>query len=146
VQDSRTNFATSLNYLYHHGRCRYVLYCVSSFELTLRLFPFDFCLHRKLILYNLAGMLRCTNRLAVPICSPHGCSASVLHGLFCAYLAFAQSFRSCLLLQIIMFSDLECDYINPIDLCNKLNQVSCTRALWSLTYARILYSLSCPKT
>ncbi|KND03305.1 uncharacterized protein SPPG_02353 [Spizellomyces punctatus DAOM BR117] len=23
---------------------------------------------------------------------------------------------------IIMFSDLECDYINPIDLCNKLNQ------------------------
>ena len=26
--------------------------------------------------------------------------------------------------QIIMFSDLECDYINPIDLCNKLNQVS----------------------
>jgi hypothetical protein len=28
-------------------------------------------------------------------------------------------------LQIIMFSDLECDYINPIDLCNKLNQV-CT--------------------
>ena len=30
--------------------------------------------------------------------------------------------------QIIMFSDLECDYINPIDLCNKLNQV---RALGS---------------
>ena len=28
-----------------------------------------------------------------------------------------------LLVQIIMFSDLECDYINPIDLCNKLNQV-----------------------
>ena len=27
-----------------------------------------------------------------------------------------------------MFSDLECDYINPIDLCNKLNQV---RALGS---------------
>ncbi|KAL7277864.1 hypothetical protein ACG7TL_008810 [Trametes sanguinea] len=25
---------------------------------------------------------------------------------------------------IIMFSDLECDYINPIDLCNKLNQAS----------------------
>ncbi|TIA91282.1 hypothetical protein E3P99_01146 [Wallemia hederae] len=23
---------------------------------------------------------------------------------------------------IIMFSDLECDYINPIDLCNKLNK------------------------
>jgi bacteriorhodopsin len=27
------------------------------------------------------------------------------------------------LLQIIMFLDLECNYINPIDLCNKLNQV-----------------------
>ncbi|RCH88073.1 hypothetical protein CU098_009878 [Rhizopus stolonifer] len=24
---------------------------------------------------------------------------------------------------VIMFSDLECDYINPIDLCNKLNQL-----------------------
>ncbi|POW16014.1 hypothetical protein PSTT_01709 [Puccinia striiformis] len=23
---------------------------------------------------------------------------------------------------IIMFSDLECDYMNPIDLCNKMNQ------------------------
>ncbi|OBZ82658.1 ER-derived vesicles protein ERV14 [Choanephora cucurbitarum] len=23
---------------------------------------------------------------------------------------------------VILFSDLECDYINPIDLCNKLNQ------------------------
>jgi len=23
---------------------------------------------------------------------------------------------------IIMFSDLECDYLNPIDLCNRLNQ------------------------
>jgi len=28
--------------------------------------------------------------------------------------------------KIIMFSDLECDYINPIDLCNKLNQVCWT--------------------
>ncbi|CAO3648176.1 unnamed protein product [Mucor hiemalis] len=25
-------------------------------------------------------------------------------------------------MMVIMFSDLECDYINPIDLCNKLNQ------------------------
>jgi hypothetical protein len=30
-----------------------------------------------------------------------------------------------------MFSDLECDYINPIDLCNKLNQV---RFLFFLTW------------
>ncbi|ORZ15128.1 cornichon [Absidia repens] len=27
-----------------------------------------------------------------------------------------------LFMMVIMFSDLECDYINPIDLCNKLNQ------------------------
>lgn len=43
-----------------------------------------------------------------------------------------------------MFSDLECDYINPIDLCNKLNQVlahtGCfsfpplTRRLWPLLF------------
>ncbi|KAI9218703.1 cornichon protein-domain-containing protein [Blastocladiella britannica] len=29
---------------------------------------------------------------------------------------------------IIMFSDLECDYINPIDLCNKLNQACTTKS------------------
>eukprot|EP00834_Sanchytrium_tribonematis_P007314 NODE_644_length_5057_cov_0.295079.p4 type:complete len:132 gc:universal NODE_644_length_5057_cov_0.295079:1297-1692(+) len=28
----------------------------------------------------------------------------------------------CMVFFIILFSDLECDYINPIDLCNKLNQ------------------------
>jgi len=28
----------------------------------------------------------------------------------------------CMVFFIIMFSDLECDYVNPIDLCNKLNQ------------------------
>lgn len=37
---------------------------------------------------------------------------------------FSSVGRNCNLCQIIMFSDLECDYINPIDLCNKLNQVS----------------------
>eukprot|EP00158_Paraphelidium_tribonemae_P000343 Partr_v1_DN21648_c0_g1_i2_m17733 putative cornichon homolog len=26
-------------------------------------------------------------------------------------------------MKIIMFSDLECDFINPIDLCNKLNKL-----------------------
>ncbi|RUP43223.1 cornichon [Jimgerdemannia flammicorona] len=30
---------------------------------------------------------------------------------------------------VIMFSDLECDYINPIDLCNKLNQVRVSNKL-----------------
>jgi len=33
--------------------------------------------------------------------------------------------------QIIMFSDLECDYINPIDLCNKLNQVPLSTPTYS---------------
>lgn len=32
-----------------------------------------------------------------------------------------------------MFSDLECDYINPIDLCNKLNQV-CSSFLYNFWY------------
>jgi hypothetical protein len=38
-----------------------------------------------------------------------------------AHRAFILDFKS--IGQVIMFSDLECDYINPIDLCNKLNQV-----------------------
>ncbi|KAI8999471.1 putative ERV14-ER-derived vesicle [Gaertneriomyces semiglobifer] len=36
--------------------------------------------------------------------------------IMAAVLLFAMVFY------IIMFSDLECDYINPIDLCSKLNQ------------------------
>ena len=34
-----------------------------------------------------------------------------------------------------MFSDLECDYINPIDLCNKLNQVRIHTALFLIVSA-----------
>lgn len=50
-----------------------------------------------------------------------------------------------------MFSDLECDYINPIDLCNKLNQVRTLplhmtidshTSLLSLSYLRTLRTLS----
>ena len=37
------------------------------------------------------------------------------------------------LAQIIMFSDLECDYINPIDLCNKLNQVRVQTGFFSFS-------------
>ncbi|EEB94173.1 hypothetical protein MPER_07057, partial [Moniliophthora perniciosa FA553] len=40
--------------------------------------------------------------------------------LFAVLMAAALLF--CMVFFIIMFSDLECDYINPIDLCNKLNQ------------------------
>ncbi|CEG77998.1 Putative ER-derived vesicles protein ERV14 [Rhizopus microsporus] len=36
--------------------------------------------------------------------------------LLCVILLFLTIFF------VIMFSDLECDYINPIDCCNKLNQ------------------------
>ena len=35
-----------------------------------------------------------------------------------------------------MFSDLECDYINPIDLCNKLNQV-CRVAMVFIAFAQL---------
>jgi len=82
-------------------------------------------------------------RLAVSICGPYGCRASILHGVFresrplllghvccfnLAHYALHPSRYNLVdgprfILQIIMFSDLECDYINPIDLCNKLNQV-----------------------
>jgi hypothetical protein len=37
-----------------------------------------------------------------------------------------------------MFSDLECDYINPIDLCNKLNQVT-PLTHFSLTWIVVAY-------
>ncbi|PWN19109.1 cornichon, partial [Microstroma glucosiphilum] len=40
--------------------------------------------------------------------------------LFAVLVAAALLFT--MVFYIIMFSDLECDYINPIDLCNKLNQ------------------------
>jgi protein cornichon len=42
---------------------------------------------------------------------------------FVSSLPFPASRPTDIFIQIIMFSDLECDYINPIDLCNKLNQV-----------------------
>lgn len=45
-----------------------------------------------------------------------------------------------------MFSDLECDYINPIDLCNKLNQVSQTYIVISFVLRHLHpYSLFCRK-
>ena len=46
-----------------------------------------------------------------------------------------------------MFSDLECDYINPIDLCNKLNQVSQTYCFVSMAFHNLRScSLFCQKT
>jgi hypothetical protein len=47
-----------------------------------------------------------------------------------------------------MFSDLECDYINPIDLCNKLNQVRLFFPLSSLDrgFDAFSQSLSSPRT
>lgn len=69
-------------------------------------------------------------RLAFPLCGAHGRRTTVYHGFL-----RASSFSLGQInpvsstnprgpyAQIIMFSDLECDYINPIDLCNKLNQV-----------------------
>ncbi|KAI3479169.1 hypothetical protein L1887_58872 [Cichorium endivia] len=82
------------------------------------------------------------HRLALPLVGPalggpalhHGllrtypCQAAVLSVSPEAKLTSALAQNAPLLHhpQIIMFSDLECDYINPIDLCNKLNQV-CSR-------------------
>jgi hypothetical protein len=37
----------------------------------------------------------------------------------------------------VMYSDLEADYINPIDLCNKLNIVSCCLNLYWIDRWRI---------
>ena len=48
--------------------------------------------------------------------------------------------------KIIMFSDLECDYINPIDLCNKLNQVrdpSTSSEVFTLNCTISLFSSVC---
>lgn len=42
--------------------------------------------------------------------------------LFLFAVLMAAGLLFCMVFYIIMFSDLECDYINPIDLCNKLNQ------------------------
>ncbi|TFK23934.1 ER-derived vesicles protein ERV14 [Coprinopsis marcescibilis] len=42
--------------------------------------------------------------------------------LFLFAVLLAAGLLFCMVFFIIMFSDLECDYINPIDLCNKLNQ------------------------
>ena len=74
-------------------------------------------------------------RMAVPLLGAHGGGTVVHYGLLRACnlcmeqpncrltLSHRRSLPPRLHAQIIMFSDLECDYINPIDLCNKLNQV-----------------------
>ncbi|GAC76148.1 ER vesicle integral membrane protein [Moesziomyces antarcticus T-34] len=64
--------------------------------------------------------------MSAPLTSA-SCWLFLLSVLLSAVLLFTMVFF------IIMFSDLECDYINPIDLCNKLNQV-CSR----LNHASIL--------
>lgn len=63
------------------------------------------------------------SRLAVSVCPVVGRWAFVRHCLFrkSTYLQTALNLNNAL--QIIMFSDLEVDYINPVDLCNKLNMV-----------------------
>ncbi len=70
------------------------------------------------------GSLTFLYRLAFPLRRAHGSRVIVHHGFLRASF-FSQFVKLIvfLLRQIIMFSDLECDYINPIDLCNKLNQV-----------------------
>ena len=63
-------------------------------------------------------------RLALSLRSAHGCRIIVHHGFLReSFVSQPLNLIVFILRQIIMFSDLECDYINPIDLCNKLNQV-----------------------
>lgn len=77
-----------------------------------------------------AGLLFCMVFFVSPISKCYFCPPMQS---VCSLETWRLFFRVCLLhfwhgwlasiQQIIMFSDLECDYINPIDLCNKLNQV-----------------------
>ena len=63
-------------------------------------------------------------RLVIPFRCPIFCSPAFWNGLLRMlkpYLPNCSVFNTSL--QIIMYSDLESDYINPIDFCNKLNQV-----------------------
>ena len=74
-------------------------------------------------------MLACVHRLAIPVCGPILGWFAVWHGLLCEQNLSQEGLygRPVLMVvspcKVIMFSDLESDYINPIDLCNKLNQV-----------------------
>ncbi|KAF8070777.1 cornichon [Lyophyllum atratum] len=56
--------------------------------------------------------------------------------LFAVFMAAALMFG--MIYFIIMFSDLESDYVNPIDLCNKLNQLvipeSCVHAFLAVLF------------
>jgi hypothetical protein len=64
------------------------------------------------------------SRMAVSIRGTYGCWVVILHGVLREFLLTSPSLGfTADIVKIIMFSDLECDYINPIDLCNKLNQV-----------------------
>jgi hypothetical protein len=61
------------------------------------------------------------------------CAALGFHWVHLAVVLNADVQLRPLLIQIIMFSDLECDYINPIDLCNKLNQVPIQAGFFSFS-------------
>ena len=71
-------------------------------------------------------------RMAVSLFGPDGRGAAVHVRVLRACARRRPRLRQTHRAQIIMFSDLECDYINPIDLCNKLNQVSLLSALLGL--------------
>ena len=78
--------------------------------------------------------------MAVSLRRVDGGRSPVHDGFLCEPLSslrnYVKSSRNFFNTQIIMFSDLECDYINPIDLCNKLNQVC---AFFSVFANRLTY-------
>ena len=60
----------------------------------------------------------------LPIFRALGCGSDVHGGVFRAYEASHVALKFLTIFaQVIMFSDLETDYINPIDFCNKMNKV-----------------------
>ena len=95
------------------------------------------------------------DRLAILVRSPGSGGIALLHGLLCmlhpqmtwqrALIFSCVIFLVLAAVQIIMFSDLECDYINPIDLCNKLNQVRDSLDLGGPRKADTPCSLFCQK-
>lgn len=67
--------------------------------------------------------------VSVPLRRALGGRSDVYVGVLCEFLSsvrvleIAHGLCGCGCIQIIMFSDLETDYINPIDFCNKMNKV-----------------------
>jgi len=91
-----------------------------------------------------------SSRLVFPLRVAIDWRALIYHGLFCEFffrltprsqmrpLNIILKWSANFIAQLVMYSDLESDYINPIDLCNKINQVFSDTLLIYITIAHIL--------